>query len=233
MHRARSSVEVPEICPVTVPAGPQRTPIDAEPVIDLGADRPPVGFDAPFAITRRARLRAARARTDQLATARGRAGVRAVDHARMVSSCARARRASRRCIRNRRRRASSRSHRARRAGSCSRRSGAGRTRRRSGARSQSSRPRAPQGYRASRCLSSCCSRAQAGTCESRRKLGHAQVHARRRALGVHARCARSLGARARRPLRSSCKRLWHDKTPYDCGRPNATRPSPRRRARAR
>lgn len=45
------AVEIPEMCPVTVPAGAQRQPADAKPVIDLGPDRPPVGFDAPFAIT--------------------------------------------------------------------------------------------------------------------------------------------------------------------------------------
>lgn len=46
-------VQIPEMCPVAVPAGPQRTPIEAKPVIDLGPDRPPVGFDAPFAINAR------------------------------------------------------------------------------------------------------------------------------------------------------------------------------------
>jgi len=45
------TVHIPEMCPVTLPAGPQRAPIDARPVIDLGRDRPPVGFDTPFAIT--------------------------------------------------------------------------------------------------------------------------------------------------------------------------------------
>jgi hypothetical protein len=44
-------VQIAEMCPVTIPAGPQREPVDARPVVDLGADRPPVGFDAPFAIS--------------------------------------------------------------------------------------------------------------------------------------------------------------------------------------
>jgi hypothetical protein len=44
------TVQIPEWCPITFAAGPQREPLDARPVIDLGADRPPVGFDAQFAI---------------------------------------------------------------------------------------------------------------------------------------------------------------------------------------
>jgi hypothetical protein len=44
------TVEIPEWCPVTFPVGPRREPIDAQPVIDLGPDRAPVGFDAPFAV---------------------------------------------------------------------------------------------------------------------------------------------------------------------------------------
>ena len=44
------TVHIPELCPITLPAGPQRAPIDARPVIDLGRDRPPVGFDTVFAI---------------------------------------------------------------------------------------------------------------------------------------------------------------------------------------
>ena len=45
------SVQIPEMCPVTFAGGAQREPADARPVIDLGPDRPPVGFDAPFVIT--------------------------------------------------------------------------------------------------------------------------------------------------------------------------------------
>jgi predicted CXXCH cytochrome family protein len=43
-------VHVPEMCPVALPAGPQREPVDARPVIDLGRERAPVGFDTPFTI---------------------------------------------------------------------------------------------------------------------------------------------------------------------------------------
>lgn len=45
------TVSIPQWCPVIVPAGPQRTPIDAREVIDLGRDRPAVGFDTPFTVT--------------------------------------------------------------------------------------------------------------------------------------------------------------------------------------
>ncbi len=45
------TVHIPQMCPVSFAAGPQREPIEARAVIDLGRDRPPVGFDTPFAIT--------------------------------------------------------------------------------------------------------------------------------------------------------------------------------------
>jgi hypothetical protein len=50
-HAARAlTVRIPELCPVTVPAGPQAQPIALRPVIDLGAERAPVGFDSRFTI---------------------------------------------------------------------------------------------------------------------------------------------------------------------------------------
>ncbi len=45
------AVHVPELCPVTIPPGKRAEPIVTRPVIDLGSDRPPLGFDAVFAIT--------------------------------------------------------------------------------------------------------------------------------------------------------------------------------------
>ncbi len=45
------TVRVPELCPITIPAGKQPHPLQLRPVIDLGSDRPPLGFDAPFTIT--------------------------------------------------------------------------------------------------------------------------------------------------------------------------------------
>lgn len=44
------TVAIPERCPITFAAGPHAAPIDARAVIDLGGDRAPVGFDTPFAI---------------------------------------------------------------------------------------------------------------------------------------------------------------------------------------
>jgi hypothetical protein len=44
------TVHLPETCPILVAAGPQRAPIHARPVIDLGRDRAPIGFDTPFTI---------------------------------------------------------------------------------------------------------------------------------------------------------------------------------------
>ena len=45
------TVSVPGFCPMTIAAGAQPHERQARPVIDLGADHPPLGFDAPFAIT--------------------------------------------------------------------------------------------------------------------------------------------------------------------------------------
>jgi hypothetical protein len=45
------TVRIPEWCPVTVPAGPSPRILELWPVVDLGGERPPIGFDAPFSIS--------------------------------------------------------------------------------------------------------------------------------------------------------------------------------------
>jgi hypothetical protein len=44
------TVSVPGFCPVTIAAGAQPHALEAQPVIDLGGERAPLGFDAPFTI---------------------------------------------------------------------------------------------------------------------------------------------------------------------------------------
>ena len=55
IERRRSArpltVRVPELCPVTIPPGKQSKALELQPVIDLGSDRPALGFDAAFTIT--------------------------------------------------------------------------------------------------------------------------------------------------------------------------------------
>ncbi|MET0389628.1 MAG: hypothetical protein ABW321_26885 [Polyangiales bacterium] len=43
-------VHVPGLCPLTIAAGPVPQSVSFQPVIDLGPDRPPLGFDARFSI---------------------------------------------------------------------------------------------------------------------------------------------------------------------------------------
>ncbi|HKP55147.1 MAG TPA: cytochrome c3 family protein [Polyangiales bacterium] len=43
-------VDVAEYCPATIPAGPQRQPLELRPRLDFGAERPPLGFGAPVRI---------------------------------------------------------------------------------------------------------------------------------------------------------------------------------------
>ena len=47
------TVRVPGSCPVTIAPGRQTRTLELRPVIDLGGDPPPLGFDAAFAITAR------------------------------------------------------------------------------------------------------------------------------------------------------------------------------------
>lgn len=57
IERKRSAraltVRVPGLCPVTIPAGEPAQALELHPVIDLGSPLPPLGFDAPFAISAR------------------------------------------------------------------------------------------------------------------------------------------------------------------------------------
>lgn len=44
------TVSAPALCPVTIPAGPQAQPAELRPVIELPAGLPPLGFDARFTL---------------------------------------------------------------------------------------------------------------------------------------------------------------------------------------